>query len=353
HLRARLQAGYLLGRLGDPRFIPQEIKGVKVILPTMVPVPAGRYRIGSQSDEEEAYDDERPATWVELPEFSIGKWPVTNAEYACFMAAGGYENEEYWVGEMGRRWLKGEEVAGGQLKTYLDNINMLRANPGWQDRVKDVWTPQTIETYEYLLELSAEQAIAELSKFLTNKSRRQPAYWDDPQYNNPSQPVVGVTWFEAQAYCAWLTALCGKTFRLPSEAEWEAAGRGSTASANRIYPWGAGWEPARANTIEGRVLKPSPVGAYAAAGGVGPYGAEDQAGNVWNWTSSLYRPYPYDPGQSEQPEAQGERVLRGGSWINTRWNARCASRFGNVPGDFLDVSGFRVLSPGILPDSGC
>jgi len=83
-----------------------------------------------------------------------------------------------------------------------------------------------------------------------------------------------------------------------------------------------------------------------AAGGGGPGGAEDQSGNVYEWTASLYLPYPYDPAQAEQPEAEGERTVRGGAWLNYRGYARCAFRGRNVPGYFSDSLGFRLFSPG-------
>jgi formylglycine-generating enzyme required for sulfatase activity len=93
-------------------------------------------------------------------------------------------------------------------------------------------------------------------------------------------------------------------------------------------------------------MKPSPVGAYAAAGAAGPFGAEDQAGNVWDWTSSLYLPYPYEAQKAEDVESDGERTLRCGSWFNNRWLVRCAYRYWNVPDNFDDSIGFRLVSPG-------
>lgn len=118
HLRARLQAGFILGRVGDPRFEATEINGVKVILPTMVDVPAGKYFIGSDKDEE---SNEYPQHIVELPAFSIGKWSVTNAEFKCFMDAGGYENEKYWKGDLAKCWLRGEDVTDGQILPVVEN----------------------------------------------------------------------------------------------------------------------------------------------------------------------------------------------------------------------------------------
>jgi formylglycine-generating enzyme required for sulfatase activity len=164
--------------------------------------------------------------------------------------------------------------------------------------------------------------------------------------------VVGITWFEARAYCAWLSEVTEKQYRLPSEVEWEAAARGLPDKTllrqmtARKYPWGNDWDNEKANSIEGRVLKPSPVGTYAAAGARGPLGAEDQAGNVWDWTSSLYLPYPYDQEKSEQEESDAERVVRGGSWNNNHRSVRCADRVWLVPDNFLYVIGFRLVSPG-------
>jgi formylglycine-generating enzyme required for sulfatase activity len=352
HLRTRLQAGFILGRIGDPRFEAKEVNGVQVVLPQMVTVPAGKYLIGSVEGEQDSYKQEYPQHTVDLPAFSIGKWSVTNAEFACFMKAGGYESEKYWQGDLAQRWLKGEDVSGGQNKTILDTWQLMKDNPGWQERVKDVWSPQQIEGWEDLLEKSEEELKELIAKEYSQKSRSQPEYWKDRERNNPSQPVVGITWFEAKAYCVWLSEVTGKEYRLPSEVEWEAAARGLPSPCDgeglgvRVYPWGNDWDKEKANSIEGRVMKPSPVGAYTAAGAVGLYGAEDQAGNVYDWTSSLYLPYPYDAEKSEVSEADGERTLRGGSWFSGHWYVRCAYRDRFVPDNFGNNVGFRLVCPG-------
>jgi formylglycine-generating enzyme required for sulfatase activity len=347
HLRARLQAGFTLGCIGDPRFEPQTINGVKVIVPQMVRVPAGKYIIG---DDTSQYADEKPQHEIELPAFEIGKWSVTNAEYACFIEAGGYKDKRYWETDLAKRWLKGEDVTGGQFATWLQVWKTLQSTPNWKEQFEQTGSvsPENLKVWEWIAGLSEEELKSELGKQLSAKSREHPHYWSDAQYNNPSQPVVGVTWFEANAYCAWLAEITGCAFRLPTEVEWEAAAR---SADGRAYPWGNEWDATRANTIEGRVLKPSPVGAYAAVGGVSESGAEDQSGNVWDWTSTLYREYPYQSDDRENSDSEGERVVRGGSWTGYSDDARCAARDRDGPDGFNTDVGFRLCSPGSIPAS--
>ncbi len=243
---------------------------------------------------------------------------------------------------------------GGQLTGILEFWKFTQSTSDWRTRLERTgnYSPDDLRNADYVAGLSEDELKAEYSKSVSAKSRAQPAYWNDPDRNNPSQPVVGLTWFEARAYCAWLSAVTGRAYRLPTEAEWEAAARGLSSplqgegAGMRVYPWGDEWDPERANTLEGRVLKPSPVGVYAAAGGIGPFKAEDQAGNVWEWTGTLYRAYPYEIDEREDPEAEGERVVRGGSWLDFRWSARCANRGRFVPDNFYDNIGFRLVSPG-------
>ncbi|MBI5305490.1 MAG: SUMF1/EgtB/PvdO family nonheme iron enzyme [Chloroflexi bacterium] len=358
HLRARLQAGFALGRIGDPRFEPQMLNGVKVIVPTMVRVPAGKYVIG---DDASQYDDEKPQHEIELPAFEIGKWSVTNAEYACFIDASGYKDERYWKTDLAKRWLRGEDVTGGQFASWLRLWKALQETPNWKEQLERTgsYSPEQLKTYEQVAGLSEEELKTELGKSLSNKSREQPQWWNDAQYNNPAQPVVGITWFEANAYCAWLSEMTAREYRLPSEVEWEAAACGLPSPSQgeglgmrvRTYPWGDDWDAACANTIEGRVMRPSPVGAYRAAGGVGECGAEDQSGNTWDWMSTQYRDYPYQAEDRENPEAEGERVVRGGSWLNVAFAARWAIRDRLVPDNFTNNLGFRLCSPGSIPAS--
>ena len=152
-------------------------------------------------------------------------------------------------------------------------------------------------------------------------------------------PVTEVSWDDAVAFCRWLSERSGQVFRLPREAEWEKAARGTDG---RIYPWG-NQEPDETLCNYG-VLRgaTTSVGKYPA--GASPYGALDMAGNVWEWTSSLFKPYPYRvaDGREDQKTGGWTRVLRGGAFDSNARNVRCASRWGD-PYVRFGYFGFRVV----------
>jgi formylglycine-generating enzyme required for sulfatase activity len=172
--------------------------------------------------------------------------------------------------------------------------------------------------------------------------------WTQPK-GEEDHPVINVSWYDAIEYCQWLSEVTGKSYYLPSEAEWEKAARGTDG---RIYPWGDEWDESRCNTWKGGKGGTTPVGAYPQ--GVSPYGCLDMAGNVWEWTRSLWgrdweKPkfkYPYDPQDGrENLEASGEfRVVRGGSWRFSRNFARCAFRFWYGPDGRGSILGFRLCA---------
>ncbi|MEJ5309549.1 MAG: SUMF1/EgtB/PvdO family nonheme iron enzyme [Anaerolineae bacterium] len=241
--------------------------------PELVAIPTGAFLMGTSEEQAAAlkkkykwakalnFEDEHPQHTVTLQAFEIGKYPVTNAEYAEFVKATGYRAPEHW-----RNGVLPEDLA--------------------------------------------------------------------------DHPVVYVTWRDALAYVTWLREATGQPYRLPTEAEWEKAARGTEG---RLWPWGDEWDPHRCN------LKPAGPGATTPVGRYSPrgdsfYGCADMAGNVWEWCSSLYQPYPYqaDDGR-EDLEADGTRVLRGGSWYNDNpASARCAFRAWIGPDYWSVDSGFRV-----------
>ena len=171
-----------------------------------------------------------------------------------------------------------------------------------------------------------------------------------PDRKRMRHPVVDVTWEDARAFARW----AGK--RLPTEAEWEkAASWDVVAGKKRRWPWGDQWESGRANAGSGilaifRNRGTNEVGRFSPAGD-SPYGVACMAGNVWEWTSSLFLPYPYRALDGrENPDAAGGRVLRGGSWSNPPDQARCASRLALPPRRVLDgTCGFRCVMPATSP----
>lgn len=181
---------------------------------------------------------------------------------------------------------------------------------------------------------------AQYAVFVQATGREPPRHWEgsQPPPHLANHPVVHVTWHDAVAYCRWLSQETGREYRLPTEAEWERAARGATD--RREWPWGDEWDSERCNTAESGPGTTTPVGVYPA--GASPEGVLDVAGNVWEWCSSLYRPYPYDAGDGrENTEAEGSRVLRGGSWNGIQTTARCAFRGRIHPDVRFGHVGFR------------
>jgi formylglycine-generating enzyme required for sulfatase activity len=232
------------GRQGDKR--PRVVAAAKAPVrpPEVVSIPGGLFRMGSEGGRA----DEAPSHDVELSPFSLGRIPVTRAEYEPFLAA-------------------------------------TETSP--------------------------------------------PPWWFDSDFGNPDQPVVGVTWFEAVAYTEWLSRQCGGRWRLPTEAEWEKAARGTDG---RLYPWGnnpptplhANYGKKEWNNHEALM----PVGTLEA--GKSPYGIYDMAGNVWEWVSDWYDDdyYKTSPSQNPTGPSTGEsKVLRGSSWGSDPQHLRSALRY--------------------------
>jgi len=181
--------------------------------------------------------------------------------------------------------------------------------------------------------------------FLRATGHKEPRYWRDPQFSDPQQPVASVSWQDAMAFCAWLSEASGQQICLPSEAQWEYAARGDDG---RPFPWGR--EPpdgVRACYDKNSEGRPAPIGSYPA--GRGPFGALDQAGNIWEWCLDVWDPVGYTKHASVDPVAVGGdaryRVVRGGSWYDGEGAlaAACRGRHWvvHVDGNY----GFRVVLP--------
>ncbi len=171
-----------------------------------------------------------------------------------------------------------------------------------------------------------------------------PRGWEEGKYPQGKElhPVVGASYLDAVAYCRWRSRIEGREVRLPTEAQWEKAARGTDG---REYPWGEELDPARANTLEGGLEGTSPVGAYP--DGASPFGALDMAGNVWEWTCTLAGWEWADPARDngwDRDTRQTPRVVKGGSWFNPQDLARCAYRFDYLPDFRFGNLGFRCCS---------
>jgi iron(II)-dependent oxidoreductase len=251
----QLRAGPPLLGTGSP--LPPGRPGVAG---TSVLVPGGEFVLGvDAADEPFSLDNERPAHTVDVPAFRIGRVPVTNAEFAAFVDDGGYATPRWW------------------------------SERGWAHRT--------------------QAALERPMSWGADGSRTR---FGLVEQLPGDEPVQHVTFFEAEAYAAWAGA------RLPTEVEWEKAAVWDPAtSRRRRFPWGSAEPSAALANLGGTALRPAPVGAYPAS--VSPYGVEQLLGDVWEWTSSSFQPWPgFRPmlyAQYSAPFFGGDyRVLRGGSW---------------------------------------
>ncbi|MCX6343506.1 MAG: formylglycine-generating enzyme family protein [Armatimonadetes bacterium] len=264
----------------------------------MISIPAGSFLMGNSgvgNDATMAGDledsNEMPQRSVTLRAYSIGKYEVTRGQFRKFMKAGGYLKKAYW------------------------------STAGW--------------------------------KWKISKKRSTPAYWAAKQTwingksftQTDNHPVVGVTYYEAEAFCNWAGG------HLPTEAQWERAARWTGTHAN-IYPWGDEWASGNCNSLCDNNSAGGGKNGYQTASvgsfpsGKSPSGCQDMAGNVWEWCKDWHNStyYANSPKNDPQgPASGGYRVLRGGSWGDAESSCRCACRgFGSKPSESDVISGFRL-----------
>ena len=246
---------------------------------------------GAKLDYEARDNENLPADAapLEVADFELAAYPVTVAQFEPFVEQGGYREKRYW------------------------------SEDGWRWRAEE--------------------------------NQSEPWLWNDPVWTLPNQPVVGVCWYEAEAYCHWLNEQWHQppgTLRLPTEAEWEWAARGPEG---RRYPWGDEWEAWRCNDSESGLDHTSAVGCFP--GGAADWWrvmtgndgrVQDLAGNVWEWTASAYTEYysKYNQSVMNADSGGGPRVLRGGSWYNVPKGLRSAARLRSDPRTRFNYIGFRL-----------
>lgn len=187
---------------------------------------------------------------------------------------------------------------------------------------------------------------AQYNEFLKENQYPQPKYWDDKDFNGPDHPVVGVSWHDAAKFCGWLSKKTGGKYRLPTEAEWEKACRGTDG---RAYPWGDEEPtPAHANFDE-CINHTTPINAYPM--NKSPYGCMDMVGNVGEWCVDWFdyfyykrSPYRNPTGPDSQPKGSmsgNHRSFRGGYWRFNTLGIESYCRSGHNPSYSMDAIGFR------------
>ncbi len=256
-------------------------------------VEGGRLLLGGSRRQPFVLDNERWAHGVEVEPFAMSVTPVTMAEFAAFVHDGGYSTPSLWSPD-GSAW---RTQSGAEAPAYWR-----RADGGWEHRVFDAWHPVG---------------------------------------DHADHPMVHVSWWEAEAYCTWT----GR--RLPTEAEWEyAATTGPDRQKRWWYPWGDRDPQPGEAALDADSGWTVPVGAHPE--GDGPWGHHQLIGNVWEWTSSVFGPYPhFEPDayrDNSEPWFGTRKVLRGGSWATRARYVRSTFRNFFTPDRRDVIAGFRTCS---------
>ena len=180
-------------------------------------------------------------------------------------------------------------------------------------------------------------------RYITGAEKKEGIPWKNPGFKqDDNHPVVCVSWDDAWAYCKWLSHKKGLSFKLPTEAQWEKAARGTD---NRMYPWGNGEPDETLTNFDKRIGKTTPVGSYPY--GASPYGLQDTAGNVWEWCNDWYEIDYYKDSPTKNPlgpesSSKKVRVQRGGSWNYDAGYLHCAFRGKGTPHRCFNIVGFRL-----------
>jgi formylglycine-generating enzyme required for sulfatase activity len=238
-----------------------------------ITIPAGKVTVISiiSNEGRENYIPQGTSQIFEVAQFEIAKYPLTNAQYAKFIQANGYSQRQWWSAE------------------------------GWSEKEKNAWT--------------------------------EPLYWHDTKWNKPDHPIVGVSWYEAIAYCQWISEVIGETISLPTEQQWQRAAQGDT---DWYYAWGPRFEEGFCNwDTEGT----SAVTQFEGKGD-SIFGVVDMNGNVWEWCLTNYR-----TGENTLKGSESH-IARGGAWAmlySHELTMTTIDRLGLSPSKRRNDIGFRLI----------
>lgn len=330
-LAERDRAGVVLGFIGDPRLC--DTSGA-ALLKNVVTISAGDRTVGTKRLEKAELANTGGflggTRTLQIPEFRISRYPVTNFDFSLFLEGGGYQDDDLWEGRLGKGWLRGDEEVLSELRDHwLETLHLHHE--------------KEIRDGEISLEDVEQEAAHRISP------RIQPYYWNDRRFNAPNQPVVGVNYWEAKAFCRWATKFAKQNGHLqsteevdlPTEFEWECASR--PRDDDRIFPWGDGWDETLAH-VRTNILnlrQPTPVGVYLENWPGGPC---EMSGNVWEWTDSLFVDFDakYDAVRYNIDSLE-QRVVRGSSWQNNPIVAACSARAVDRSYNLFYDVGFRFI----------
>jgi formylglycine-generating enzyme required for sulfatase activity len=331
----RIQIGDFLSVLGDPRL-------EQPVMSRMQSIPSAVYRIGRSENHQTRLSKylSCPASPIlegMLAAFRIGSYLVTNADFKEFVNDSGYKTPQLWPISVAWKWVSGD------VSTRSDLIERSR------QQAKIHFSSELVG--QRLIPDQIPERCAEMI------NRELPLCWFDPAFNRPNQPVVGINWWEAIAYCLWLELRCkqegslkpGDQIGLPTEAEWETAAR--LCGAGNAYPWITGGPSENSHTRA--AVAPGNTPAILRSCGVGLFRATetklpifDLVGNAWEWTASKSQLYSEDTFNQVIAIEQGvhDRICRGSSWLSSEEESpQITFRSFDPPFNAYEDLGFRIV----------
>ncbi|GHV83964.1 hypothetical protein AGMMS50212_13040 [Spirochaetia bacterium] len=267
------ELGFYLGRIGDLRFDKKD----GYIQPQTISIPGSR-------------------------RVKISKYPVTNAEFALFIRDGGYEKKEFWQEAENSNWFDYESVFESMFEFWMGIRKRFSSEQTFVDFcLNPLVDKKQCACLAWFLKMEDDEVRGMLRELYSKEKYKKPLLWDDPNYYNPSQPVVGVSIFEANAYCTWISAKTGQCYRLLTQDEWEIVAKSKAKS----YVWGNIFDKNICNTLKTDIKAILPVGIIEK--NKTAEGIYDINGNIFEWTSTIYSP-------NDNP-LKVQYVVKGGSWV--------------------------------------